>query len=104
MIVTDAAGKVTRMNPVAEVLTGWKQDEAWGLPLTDVFRIINEATRATVESPAARVIRLGAIVGLGNHTILLRKDGAEIHIDDSGAPIRDDSGHLAGIVLHVNDV
>jgi len=104
VIVTDAAGKVTRMNPVAEVLTGWKQDEAWGLPLTEVFRIINEATRATVESPAAKVIRLGTIVGLGNHTILLGKDGAEIHIDDSGAPIRDDSGHLAGIVLVFRDI
>lgn len=60
--------------------------------------------RAPVESPAARVIRLGTIVGLANHTILLGKDGAEIHIDDSGAPIRDDSGHLAGIVLVFRDI
>jgi len=90
VIVTDAAGRITRMNPVAEALTGWKQDEARGFSLEDVFRIINEATRTPVESPAARVIRLGTIVGLANHTILLGKDGAEIHIDDSGAPIRED--------------
>jgi PAS domain S-box-containing protein len=99
VIVTDADALITRMNPIAEQMTGWKETEAVGLPLADVFRIANEETRETVESPAERVRRLGSIVGLANHTILTARDGTEIHIDDSAAPIRDQDGGLTGIVL-----
>lgn len=104
VIVTDALGQISRMNPVAEALTGWSQREACGIPLAEAFRIVNEGTRLPVESPAAKVKRLGTIVGLANHTILIRRDGSETHIDDSGAPIFDEMGRLAGIVLVFRDI
>jgi PAS domain S-box-containing protein len=104
VIVTDAEARITRMNPVAEALTGWKLDEAQGHPLSEVFLIFNESTRLPVESPAAKVKRLGTIVGLANHTILKAKDGTETHIDDSGAPIINDEGELTGIVLVFRDI
>ncbi len=104
VIVTDADGCVTTINPVAEALTGWSKEEAVGRPLSEIFRIVNEETRAPVESPAEKVKRLGAVVGLANHTVLLARDGTEVHIDDSGAPIRDDAGELTGIVLVFRDI
>ncbi|MBW4038836.1 MAG: PAS domain S-box protein [Acidobacteria bacterium] len=99
VIVTDAEACITRMNAVAEGLTGWTLEEAEGRPLAEVFRIVNEDTREAMESPAEKVRRLGTVVGLANHTILIAKDGSETHIDDSGAPVRDDAGELTGIVL-----
>jgi PAS domain S-box-containing protein len=104
VIVTDSDGYITRMNPIAEALTGWGLDEAIGHPLMDVFRIVSEETRRTVESPVDKVKRLGNLVGLANHTILKAKDGREIHIDDSGAPIRNEEGQLTGIVLVFRDI
>ena len=99
VIVTDAESRILRMNPIAEQLTRWTLEEAEGVPLSQVFRIVNEETRETVESPVEKVKRLGSIVGLANHTVLIGKDNIETHIDDSGAPIRDEAGELAGIVL-----
>ena len=99
VIVTDGNAAITTMNPVAENLTQWHFAEAKGKPLAEVFAILNEETRLTVENPAEKVIRLGSIVGLANHTILIGKDGHETHIDDSAAPIRNEHGDLAGIVL-----
>ena len=99
VIVTDAETRVLRMNSVAESLTGWSFDEARNQPLADVFQIVNETTGEIVESPADKVKRFGGITGLENHTVLIRKDGTETPIDDSGAPIRDDDGRLTGIVL-----
>lgn len=104
VLATDTDSRVTFMNPIAEMVTGWTRDEAAGRPLSEIFPIINEATRKPVENPAARVLREGAIVGLGNHTLLVRRDGSEIPIDDSGAPIRDDTGRLDGVVLVFRDV
>ena len=104
VIATDVKGNVTLMNPVAQSLTGWKQAEALGHPLTDVFQIINAKTRDTVENPVVRVIREGTIVGLANHTRLIARDGREIPIDDSGAPIKDDAGNLLGVVLIFRDI
>src|SRR4029077_10150144 len=103
VLVTDNEGRITFMNPVAEEVTGWKLSEALGRPATEVFRILNEDTRAPVESPVDKVIREGVIVGLANHTLLIRKDGREIPIDDSGAPIRDGQGGIRGIVLVFRD-
>src|SRR5262249_20681173 len=97
VIVTDAQGHVTLMNPVAQRLTGWNE-EAMGQPLEGVFCIVNEQTRKPVESPVSRVLREGTVVGLANHTVLLARDGTEVPIDDSGAPIRDESGALSGVV------
>ena len=99
VIATDAQGRVTFMNEVAQDLTGWKLNEAEGKELPEVFRIVNEETREVIESPVAKVIREGGIVGLANHTILIARDGREIPIDDSGAPIRDGEGEIAGVVL-----
>ena len=104
VIATDVRGKVTFMNPVAQSLTGWKQAEALERPLTDVFQIINAKTRDTVENPVVRVIREGTIVGLANHTRLIARDGREIPIDDSGAPIKDDAGNMLGVVLIFRDI
>jgi PAS domain S-box-containing protein len=104
VIATDAQGRITFMNPVAETLTGWFEADAKGRPAPEVFRILNEDTRTEVESPVERVIREGAIVGLANHTILVAKDGVERPIDDSGAPIQDDRGGLRGVVLVFRDV
>jgi PAS domain S-box-containing protein len=100
VIATDASGAVTFMNPVAEALTGSPEAEARGRPLDEIFRIVNEQTRAPVESPVTKVLREGVVVGLANHTVLLgRREGQETPIDDSGAPIRDESGHVRGVVL-----
>jgi PAS domain S-box-containing protein len=91
------------MNPVAERLTGWLEAEAEGKPLSEVFRIVNEETRAVVESPVTRVLREGQVVGLANHTLLVAKDGRERPIADSGAPIRDQKGETTGVVLVFRD-
>lgn len=104
VIATDPRGHVVFMNPVAEQLTGWPQRDAAGQPLDTVFRIVNEHSRAVVESPVAKVMREGVIVGLANHTVLLRRDGGETPIDDSGAPIRDAGGEIMGVVLVFRDV
>ncbi len=103
VIATDMAGSVVRMNPVAERLTGWSEAEAIGRPLPTVFHIINETTRERVENPVELVLRRGTIVGLANHTLLVARDGTEIPIADSGAPIRHDSGQASGVVLVFRD-
>src|SRR5262245_26370985 len=104
VIVTDKQGTVTFMNPVAQDLTGWKLGEAAGKPLDQVFHIINEDTRQQVENPVAQVLRDGVTVGLANHTLLVTKDGGEVPVDDSGAPIRGQDGSIAGVVLVFRDV
>ncbi len=104
VITTDFNGRVMLINDVAQELTGWTQAEAYGQPLSEVFRIINEYTREPVESPVDRVLREGIIVGLANHTLLITKDGREIPIDDSGAPIPDPSGGISGVVLVFRDI
>ncbi len=104
VIATDKTGRVTFMNPVAESLTGWQQEEAKGKPLQDVFNIINEETREVVDNPVIKVLRDGMIVGLANHTVLISRAGAEVPIDDSGAPIRDENGEIAGVVLVFRDI
>jgi PAS domain S-box-containing protein len=103
VLVTDKDGRVTFMNRVAEEVTGWTLPDACGRPTSDVFRILNEHTRETVENPVDKVMKHGVIVGLANHTVLVRKDGSEIPIDDSGAPIRDRDGTFRGVVLVFRD-
>jgi PAS domain S-box-containing protein len=104
VIATDLSGAVTFMNAVAEKLTGWTMSEALGKPLKEVFHIINEETREEVESPVSKVLEKGMIVGLANHTILIRKDGSTIPLDDSGAPIKDENGNVTGVVLVFHDI
>jgi PAS domain S-box-containing protein len=103
VIATDAHGRVELLNPVAEVLTGWSDEDARGKPLGEVFRILNEQTRAEVENPVARVLKEGVVVGLANHTLLIARDGAERPIADSGAPVLADDGTLIGVVLVFRD-
>ncbi len=104
VIACDPAGKVVFMNRVAEQLTGWKEVESHGLPLSQVFVICNQRTRAVVENPVEVVRRSGKVVGLANHTILVHKDRREFHIDDSAAPILDVRGRMIGIVLVFRDI
>ncbi|NSW77302.1 MAG: diguanylate cyclase, partial [Candidatus Atribacteria bacterium] len=104
VITTDAEGEATFLNPVAEKLTGWSQEEARGKPVEEVFRIVNEKTGEPVESPVQRVLRSGKTVGLANHTLLIHRDGEKIAIDDSGAPILDEGGVIRGVVLVFRDV
>jgi len=104
VVTTNTDGNVTFLNPVAESLTGWTQEEAAGIPLERIFKIVNEETRRTVENPATRALRDGLIVGLANHTLLVDKNGTERPIDDSAAPIRDAKGEVAGVVLVFRDV
>jgi PAS domain S-box-containing protein len=99
VIATDAQGLVLFLNPTAERLTGWRQEEARGRPLEEVFRIVNEQTREPVEHPVVRVLAEGVVVGLANDTVLLSKTGQEWPIADSGAPIRDESGNVLGVVM-----
>lgn len=104
VIVTDGAGAIAMMNPVAEELTGWPIGEAQGRPIDEVFRIVSEATRRPVESPVTRTLREGRIVGLANHTVLLPRGGGERPIDDSGAPVRGADGAIIGSVLVFRDI
>jgi PAS domain S-box-containing protein len=104
VITSDERGRVSRMNPVAERLTGWRLDEAAGQPVEKVFHIVNEETRAPVESPVTQVLRTGAIADLANHTVLLGRQGQETPIDDSGSPIRDQRNQLLGVVLVFRDI
>ncbi len=104
VISTDADGRVTFLNGVAERLTGWPRDEGVGRPLVEVFQIINEHTRQPVENPALRALEVGAVMGLANHTVLIARDGTERPIDDSAAPIRDETGAVVGVVLVFRDI
>jgi PAS domain S-box-containing protein len=104
VIATDLDGNVTFMNAVAEKLTGWTLKEASKKPIMEVFNIINEQTRLQVEDPVAKVLKKGLIVGLANHTILVRKDRTEVAVDDSGAPIRSQDGRVVGVVLVFRDM
>ncbi len=96
--------KVEYLNPVAENLTGWKLEDALGMPLDRVFRIIDETSRQPVANPVERCLQEGRIVGLANHTLLVRRDGQEFSIADSAAPIYDRYGDVIGVVLVFHDV
>jgi PAS domain S-box-containing protein len=104
VLTTDPEGHITYINPVAESLTGWLAAEAHGRPLEDVCRIVNEETRKPTEQPVRKVIATGLIRGLANHTILIAKDGRELPIDDSAAPVWGEDGQLVGVVMIFRDM
>jgi len=104
VISADTQGRVTFLNPAASALTGWQYDEAQGQPMQIVFQTINEKTRLPAEDIVNRVLREKRVVELANHTALLAKDGREILIEDSAAPIPDRDGNIAGVVLVFRDV
>lgn len=103
VITTDRGGIVQQMNPVAEKLTGWSEAEAQWKPVQTIFHILNEETRREVPNPVDRVLHEGTIIGLANHTLLIARDGTEYPIADSGAPIRNEQGEIAGVVLVFRD-
>jgi len=103
VIATDHQGLISFLNPVAERLTGTKLEEAKGKKIYDIFQIFNEATNSPVENPVEKVLTLGVVVGLANHTVLRHRAGHLIPIEDSAAPITDDSGQLIGVVLVFRD-
>ena len=104
VIATDLNSNITFINPVAEELTGWTLGEAINKPVKEIFNIVNEQTGSEVENPETKVLKSGFIEGLANHTILIRKDGTIIPIDDSGAPIKDGEGNTSGVVLVFRDI
>lgn len=104
VITTDTKGRITFLNPVAESLTGWTHEEAIGQPLDSVFRIINEESRQSVESPTVQALRQGLVVGLANRTLLIPKDGSERPIANNASSIRNARGEVAGVVLVFRDI
>jgi PAS domain S-box-containing protein len=104
VITTDAQGRVTLLNSVAETLTGWQQSEAEGEHVSKIFKIVDEATHRPIDNPVYTVLSEARSVTLPDRTLLISKNGEQIAIDDSGAPIRDDSGTLLGMVLVFRDV
>jgi PAS domain S-box-containing protein len=104
VIATDNRMRITFINGVALKLTGWTEAEAIGASIDKVFDIVNESTRAVADNPLQKAIRTGVVVGLANHTVLIAKDGRELPIDDSGAPIRDADGNIVGGVLVFRDI
>jgi PAS domain S-box-containing protein len=104
VVVTDAAGSVTYVNSVAEKLLGYNLAQAKSRPLGEVFNIVNEFTRRRAENPVERVLQEGHIIGVANNTLLFRPDGTEMPIDDSAAPIHDDTGAIVGVVLVFRDI
>ncbi|MGH7172645.1 MAG: PAS domain-containing protein [Gemmataceae bacterium] len=104
VITTDATGRITSLNPAAQCLTGWTPEEAAGIPLENVLRIVGEEDGRAAESPSLRALREGVVVGLANHTVLIARDGTQRTIDDSAAPIRNAAGEVAGVVLVFRDI
>ncbi|MCW5314161.1 response regulator [Nostoc sp. KVJ3] len=104
VIASDLQELVTFMNPVAENLTGWKQEEAYGRHSSEIFNIANAETHNPIESPIIKVLQDGIIVSIPAETILITRDGEEIPIDDSAAPIKDDKDNITGAVLVFRDV
>ncbi|HQS58457.1 MAG TPA: PAS domain S-box protein [Gallionellaceae bacterium] len=104
VIATDADARVTLLNPLAEQLTGWTQQQASGRPIAEIFNIINKETRLPATIPVMDTLEHGTIQGLANHTVLIAADGSECDIADSCAPIRDNEGHVAGAVLVFRNV
>jgi PAS domain S-box-containing protein len=104
VIATDMNGQVTFMNQVAENLTGWTYLESGAKPINDIFVIINEFSRQKADNPVDKVLAQGITCNLANHTILLRRDGIQVPIDDGASPIKDQAGKMTGVVLIFRDI
>lgn len=104
VLASDIEGRVTYLNPSAEVLTGWTLSEATGRPVPEIFKTMRGDAHTPVESPVMRVIQEGVVLELAEGTLLQRKDGTTLPIDDSAAPIRDEKGQIIGVVIIFRDV
>ena len=103
VITTDSKGNVTRLNPIAEKLTGWNEASARGQHVAKVFSVIKEESREPIENPVLQVLRKGSTAGLARHAILISKDGMEYPVADSAAPIRNEEGEITGVVMIFRD-
>ncbi len=104
VISTDVRGDVTYLNVAAESMTGWARQEAAGHPIEEVFRVIDVTTRETAQNPVALAIRENKAAGLAQNCVLVRRDGVEVAIEDSSAPIHDRRGRVTGAVMVFRDV
>ena len=104
VLTTDTQGRITYLNPTAESLTKWTASEAYGRPLEEVLRLVNEHTRQPAEQPVRKVLETGRVRGLANHTLLIARDGTETAIDDSASLVRDDAGQAVGVVMVFRDI
>ena len=104
VITTDADGRVDYINPVAQDLTGWDMRGATGKPIDEIMMIVNEHTRASVENPVLRCLKDGRVITLAENSILITRNGDEVPIQDSAAPIRDRIGNIIGSVMVFHDV
>jgi PAS domain S-box-containing protein len=104
VIATDAEGRISFMNPVAEKLSGWTEESAAGKPIEEILQLVREDSGERIENPVTHALRTGEIVGLENHTVLISKGGRQITVDDSASPIRDANGYIVGGVLVFRDV
>ncbi len=104
VISADSSGKVTNLNAVAELLTGWKLNQAFARPVDEIFHIVDSNTRKDIDSPVLKTLAQGGSTSIPGHAALIARDGTERQIDDSCAPIRDANGHVMGAVLVFRDV
>jgi PAS domain S-box-containing protein len=104
VITADREGRISYLNRVAEDLTGWPREQSLGRPLNEIFTIIDEITREPAENPVVRATREDYVIGIANHTTLISRDGREIPIEDSAAPIKDAAGNVTGVVMVFHDV
>ncbi len=104
VITTDDKNNIVRMNPVAEQLTGWSLEEAFGEPIKNIFKIINASNRTSIKDPFSCTLKNGETLHLSKDIILISKNNREYHISDSAAPIRDAEKNIRGIVLVFNDI
>jgi diguanylate cyclase (GGDEF)-like protein/PAS domain S-box-containing protein len=104
VLSTDLEGKVVYLNDAAEAMTGWTREAAAGRPLSDVFHLVDRETRAVVPTPTTLAMQRNTTLHLADNAILVRRDGREVEIEDSAAPIHDRSGHVTGAVIVFRDV
>ena len=104
VITTDTSGNVTYLNPIAETMTGWRTEQATGLPLAIVFQIVNETTGEVAPNPVEQVLLSQRMAGLAENTMLIQRGGGQFPIEDSASPIRDQQGDILGVVLVFHDV
>ncbi len=104
VIATDPEGDVKLINPIAEILTGWKQEEAIGQPLKKIFNIVSEDAGINVDDPVSKVLREGNFYGLIDHTVLISNSGTKIPIDIIGSPVKDEKDNVIGVVLVFMDI
>jgi diguanylate cyclase (GGDEF)-like protein/PAS domain S-box-containing protein len=104
VITTDAQGCIDYINPVAQELIGWEMRSARGKPIAEIMTIINENTRAAVDNPVTRCLSEGRVITLAENSVLINREGSEVPIQDSAAPIRDRIGNIIGSVMVFHDI